>query len=196
MVCVTMKSTEYQSPEYPYTADSSALKVTIIYEDFARGARAKHFAEKLAQRLGSPCPLRETLWRCDLLEYPEIADDAARAVADSDYLIVALHRERILPLATREWLKVQIETAARQDTGLSVVLLNFGGDMRGWRIRGDARPYLRTLCHENGIPFFCHAQERAVDELVDMLGRPSSLSQPVPHHATAGLCAQLQTAGL
>lgn len=191
-----MNTTNCQSPECFSADDSSALKVTIIYEDFARGARAKHFAEDLARRLGSHCPLAESLWRCDLLEYPPLAAEAARAVADSDYLIVALHRERTLPLATREWLGVQIQAAAREDTGLSVVLLNFGGSTAGWRIRGDARPYLRTICAENGIPFFCHAEGRAVDELVDMLGRPSSVSERPPHHATAGLCSQLQTTTL
>lgn len=191
-----MNSTTCQSPESFIAGDSAALKVTIIYEDFARGARAKHFAEELAKRLGSPCPLTESMWRCDLLEYPQIADDAARAVADSDYLIVAFHRERTLPLATREWLGVQIQAAAREDTGLSVVLLNFGGGTAGWRIRGDARPYLRTICAENGIPFFCHAEGRAVDELVEMLGGPSSVSEGPPHHATAGLCAQLQAPSL
>ncbi|MCE9611533.1 MAG: hypothetical protein K8R23_15150 [Chthoniobacter sp.] len=191
-----MNTTICQSPECFPAAELSALKVTIIYEDFVRGARAKHFAEALARRLGSSCPLAESLWRCDLLEYPHLAEDAALAVAESDYLIVALHRERILPLATREWLQAQIETAAREDTGLSVVLLNFGGDTAGWRIRGDARPYLRTLCAENGIPFFCHAEERAVDEIVRVLGRPMSLPERSPHYAPAGLCTQFHAAAL
>ena len=191
-----MNTTNCPSPESLSADDSSALKVAIIYDDFARGARAKHFAEDLARRLGLHCPLAESMWRCDLLEYPQIADDAARAVADSDYLIVALHRERLLPLATREWLGVQIGAAAREDTGLSVVLLNFGGSTSGWRIRGDARPYLRTICAENGVPFFCHAEGRAVDELVEMLGGPSSVSERPPHHATAGLCVQLQAPSL
>ena len=83
-----------------------------------------------------------------------------------------------------------------KDTGLNMVLLNFGGGTTGWRIHGDARPYLRTLCAENGIPFFCHAEERAVDEIVGMLGRPSSIPERPPPHATSGLCAQLQAASL
>ncbi len=178
--------TEVLLPESFPGVDSTALKIVVIYEDVASGKRAKHFAEELAQRLGSTSPLDESLWRCDLLEYPEIATEAARAVADADYLIVALHRDRVLPLAAREWIESQLETAAREDTGLSVVLLNFGGDICGWHARGDARPYLRALCAEKGLPFFCHAEARAVDEIVGMLGRPSAVPERPPHHGTAG----------
>ena len=85
-----MNATPADSSERLPSAASSALKVTVLYEDFASGTRAKHFSENLAERLGSSCPLAESLWRCDLLEYPPIAAEVARSAANSAYLIIAL----------------------------------------------------------------------------------------------------------
>ena len=110
--------TALESPECSPVAGTLAIKVTIIYEDFACGARAKNFAERLAEQLGSACPLAESLWRCDLLEYPPIAAEAARATAGCDYLIVALHADRVFPLATLQWIEARLDGAAGHGTGL------------------------------------------------------------------------------
>ena len=164
--------TEFDSPACLPGEDSSALKVTIIYDDFACGARAKNFAERLAAQLGSACPLAESLWRSDLLEYPPIAAEAARATAGCDYLIVALHADRVFPLATRQWIEARLDGAAGHGTGL-VMLLNSGGENRGAGLRapGNARHHLRSRCAEKGVPFFCSAGTLSADDAVASLIR-------------------------
>ncbi len=95
-------------------ADSSAIKVAIIYEDFATGTRAKHFAERLASRIEPSSPLSQTLWRSDLLESWPIANAATRATADCDYMIVSLRSDTALPVATRDWIEAQLDGAAER----------------------------------------------------------------------------------
>ncbi len=166
---------------HPSAADSSALKVTVLYEDFATGTRAKHFSENLAERLDSSCPLADALWRCDLLEYPPIAAEVARSAAASDYLIIALQWGRALPLAACAWLESQLALAARCRTALVVLLLHPGGEIRSgerWRTLGDVRHHLRALCEEQGVLFFCSAEAQPSDELIAALRQHKEPSAP------------------
>ena len=173
-----MNGAHTDSPERPFLATSSALKVTVLYEDFASGTRAKHFAENLAMSLGSSCPLTECMWRCDLLEYPAIADDVARSAATSDYLIIALRWGRALPLAARAWLEKQIEVTARWPTSLVVLLLQPEGESGpgGWRASGGACHHLRSLCAEKHVLFFDCAETAPPDEFVGSLRQFRHLS--------------------
>ena len=178
-----MNATPADSSERLPSAASSALKVTVLYEDFASGTRAKHFSENLAERLGSSCPLAESLWRCDLLEYPPIAADVARSAANSAYLIIALQWGRALPLAARAWLENQLELAARCSTSLVVLLLHPGGQIRSrerFRAPGDVHHHLRSLCEEQGVLFFCSAEARPSDELVAALRQRKAQSASDP----------------
>jgi len=134
-------------------ADLPAINVTIIYEDFASGTRAKHFATRLAGQLGRGCELSATIWRTELLECPPLATQAAFAAADCDYLIVSLRGDRALPVATRQWIEGQLDGAAAREAAL-IALINCGGEM--WRAGEDARHLLGTLCAEKDVPFFSH----------------------------------------
>lgn len=176
--------TEFPSPTCFPATDGSALKIAVIYEDFASGKRAKHFAESLAQRLGSASPPAESLWRSDLLEYPPIAAEAARAAADCDYLILALHAVRALPLAVRIWVENHIEHAARRNGGSIVLLLITGEreDSQGerWRASLGVRHQLRALCAEKDFPFFCHVSALPTDEIVANLCPPGQAPRVRP----------------
>ena len=166
---------ECVSPEYFSAADAStasALKIVVIYEDFASGKRAKHFAERLAEQHGCACRLTESLWRSDLLEYPPIAAEVAREATGCDYLIVALHADRVLPLAVQLWIEAQLDTARQHGTGL-VVLLDSVGENPGGKDAGagGARRHLRARCAKKDVPFFCHAGAAPTDEVVASLRR-------------------------
>ncbi|MGB8169012.1 MAG: hypothetical protein WCF18_16060 [Chthoniobacteraceae bacterium] len=145
---------EINSPERIPSADSSAIKVAIIYEDFASGTRAKHFAERLAEGLESHCPLSESIWRSELLEYAPLAERAARAAADCDYLIISLRGDRVLPAATQIWIGAQLDGAAARGTALIFLADSYHGK---WRVVEGTRRYLRTACEAKGVNFFSHA---------------------------------------
>ena len=147
---------QIDSPERFSAAAPSEIKVIILYEDFTSGTRGKNFAECLAERLGSPCHLSESLWRCALLASPGIAADAARAAADCDYLILSLRGDHDFHHATLRWIEPQLDGAAARGAAV-IALVDFGGETRGeeaWRAAGGARRHLRSMCAEKGIPFF------------------------------------------
>ena len=145
---------EIAHPESFPIADSSALKFSIIYEDFASGTRARHFAERLAAGLECHCRLSDSLWRCDLLEDPLVAAQAARDAEDCDFLIVSQRGDRVLAAATREWIEARLAGAAHRGMGLVALSASDQGQPR---IMDANRGYFRTVCSATGVPFFSHA---------------------------------------
>ena len=118
-------------PDYVPAPDSPSLKFAIIYEDFASGTRATNFAQRLADDLQCLCPLSESLWRSELLEYPPVASEAAQAAADSDYLIVSQRGDRTLPTATRRWIEALLYGAAARGAGVIILSDSCHGN---WRV--------------------------------------------------------------
>ena len=134
-------------------ADSSAIKVAIIYEDFDSGARAKDFAERLAEGLECSCPLSDALWRSELLDCQPIAEQAARHAEDCDYLIVSLRGDRVLSFAARQWIEAQLDGAAAR--GMWLVALSSLAEGKPRALHAN-RHYFRGACAANGVPFFSH----------------------------------------
>jgi hypothetical protein len=134
-------------------AGSSTISVAIIYEDFASGVRAKRFTERLATELRCTCQLSDSLWKSELLEYSTIAGAAALVTATSDYILVSLRGERILPFAARQWIETQLDTAELHIDGLIVL-----ADYRFGKVRvlEGLRRYLRCICSTKGVPFFSY----------------------------------------
>jgi hypothetical protein len=155
-------------PEAVAVVDSSAIQVTIIYDEFLGGARAKHFAERLAQGVGFTCRLSESLWRGDMLECPSVAGQASAGAADCDYLIVSWRGDRVLPDAACRWIEGHLRDAAWRGMGL-IALIQAGGN--GSRLgesgepqaEGGARHFLRSLCTEHDVAFFCHSTPSRVE---------------------------------
>lgn len=123
----------------------------VIYEDFASGTRARHFAEALAGFLECDCGLDDTLWRSALLEYPPFAEHAARSASDCDYLIVSLRGDCLIPAATRQWIDTLLMSKPRP---LSAVIALLGTEHAQSRIFQENRRNLRSLCAAHDTTFF------------------------------------------
>lgn len=130
------------------------IRVAIIYDEFLSGARAKHFAERLAAGLGTICPLSESMWRSELLECPPVADDAARKSAECDYLMISLCGNQVISGAMRQWFEALLMGAADR---LTCVIALLGSDEGDARIVEDNRQFLRDVCVANGVQLFSHA---------------------------------------
>jgi len=169
------------------TADSSSIRIAIIYEDFATGTRAKHFAELLAESLRRPCPLSETIWRSELLEYPPLAAQAARAAAECDYLIVSMRGDHVPAYAMRQWIEAQLDGAGNRGMGLILISNSSQGK---WHVVKATRHYFRCVCAVKDVAFFSYPlkltgkgealgsrmeEEAAVFELSDQHGPPPLL---------------------
>lgn len=133
--------------------EAAALKVVIIYEDFDTALRAKKFTEDLEAKLGCACRWADSIWRSELLESPEIADEAALDASDCDYLIVSLRGDHVLPFAARQWIESQLDGAAERNAGLIVLS---DSNLGKWRVVEGTRHYFRGVCAERGVAFFSH----------------------------------------
>jgi len=142
---------DIQFSDPPPIAESSTIRVSIVYDDFSSGARAKRFADSLADHLGSHGSLCETLWRCDLLENPWFAEQAADESTGGDYIIISLRGDRVLPFGVRQWIEGQLEAAAEHGTWVIGLL---GCHQGKHRIVDCNRHFLRCACAARGVHFF------------------------------------------
>jgi hypothetical protein len=161
--------------DYPASgpvADASAIQFTIIYDEFLSGARAKQFAERLAEQIGCTCRLSESLWRSDLFDRPTIAGAAACATAECDYLIVSLRGDHVLPPAARRWIEAVLDGAAGH---LACVIALLGCDDGKPSVGDGSRDYLRAVCAANHVEFFSHSgMPSAQGEVTDFREMPVS----------------------
>ncbi|MDR3402341.1 MAG: hypothetical protein P4L99_07565 [Chthoniobacter sp.] len=132
-------------------AEWSTVRVSIVYDDFTSGVRAKRFADGLAEQLQSDCSLSESLWRCDLLENPWFADQAARESAGCDYIIISLRGDRVLPFGVRQWIEGQLDAASEHGTWVIGLLGSYQGKHR---VVDGNRHFLRCACEARGVNFF------------------------------------------
>lgn len=151
-------------PTYNASREPGDLRIAIVYEDFASGARAKHFADRLAERCDCACDLSHSLWRCGLLSCPSIAEEASRDAADSDFLILSLRGDRVPASSTRRWLKTQLDSAGER--GAAMIFLSDGGS-RGRRAAETTRHYLRKVCTSRDVPFFSLIAAPEVEPLAE-----------------------------
>ena len=126
------------------------MHITIIYEDFASGLRAKRFADLLAERCGTPGASAIAMWRCELLEITDVAAEAAGLAEAWDYLIVSLSANRTFSDAVREWITSRLGGCA--DGGGVILLATAGMDQN--RVAVSVRQGIKSICVERGVPFF------------------------------------------
>ena len=143
-----------ESAECPHAADAPAIRVAILYDDFASGLRAKNFAERLGDQLGCHCQFADSFWRSDLLECWPIAHAATLAAAGCDYLIVALRGDCLLPFSARHWIEARLDSMAARHAALIVLP---DANQGRWRVVEATRHHFRSLCSKKGVAFFSHA---------------------------------------
>lgn len=129
----------------------AAIKCVIIYEDFASGARAKHFAEMLCDGLGCACDC-DSLWRSELMDFPEIGVGVAQETAASDYVIIALRGDRHLSRGFRRWIESWLTPSLDQRFSLIALF----DSTRSASHAASARYSLRELSAAAGVPFFAY----------------------------------------
>lgn len=165
----------------PLVHTTFPMKVAVIYEDFASGARARHFVEQLAERLDSKCDISRSLWRSELLGLPSIAQDAARDAADCDYLVVSLRGDHVPSHVLRHWVKDQLETAAAR--GAAVIFLSDANHGKRRAVEAS-RSYFRSLCAERDVAFFSLVTSPAEpNEIARDIEAVSALATPLSGQA-------------
>jgi hypothetical protein len=63
--------------------------------------RAKHFYDRVIRELVDECDFSLALWNFQVLAIPEIGNSAAKAAAQTDFVILSMHRKAQLSAQTR-----------------------------------------------------------------------------------------------
>ncbi|MEO7319185.1 MAG: hypothetical protein ABIZ56_09370, partial [Chthoniobacteraceae bacterium] len=157
-----------------------AINFVIVYEDFATGIHAKHFAEMLAATSGADCGAMP-LWRSEILEMPEFADDVARQAAESDYVILALRGDIHISFGVKNWIEAWLALAVAGPSCL-VALLHSPRTSTS----SAARYYLRNVTAAAGIDFFAHSTVASGEEpILDLPILEEAIVKPLPPRAAS-----------
>jgi hypothetical protein len=120
-----MTTTEH--PESPIAAppsddETANLRVSIIYDDFPSGVRAKQCLDRLAGSLNlEKDAFAVRLWSHELLSEPAVRRAAAREAGAYDIVFLSMRDSAEPSLVLKDWLKEWLEHRGSQPCALAVL---------------------------------------------------------------------------
>jgi hypothetical protein len=121
--------------------------VVLVYQDFDSGTRAKEFFDRLVHDHEGRFRFLCHLWKFDLLQAPELKDQAMLEAVDADMLVIAALGKPELPRAVRDW----IERWLRRTTLSGALVALLAGAETG---KGPVYSYLSQLAAKGRMMFF------------------------------------------
>lgn len=131
--------------------EADGAQIFVLYDDRAAGLRAKEFADRLVGACAGVRRAPDFLWRTELLDFPPIAEEAARQAAESNFILVSFARGSRMTLAIRRWLDQILANGAARGT---VLIALFDPSEADWHALEASRHCCRSLASGNGVPFF------------------------------------------
>lgn len=107
-----------------------ALSFVIIYDDPSAGHRAHTAMELLADGFDGEAAPRHSVWRMDLLDYPEWREQTLADAAAADFIILSTSRSDALPPTIHLWLE-QYREVQHEEPAVIFALL---GSDNAWKI--------------------------------------------------------------
>lgn len=111
-----------------FSASVNPLSVAVVYEDSETHRQATAVWEYLIQQLGETGDLTATWWRTSLLGDPKLAKVAARAVSNSDLILMSMHAQREPAPALKSWIDSLPVTSSERGAKLLAILRDRAGD--------------------------------------------------------------------
>src|SRR5260370_37595444 len=96
------------------------MKALIIYDDFARAARAAAALQHATWSANIAADWDLKPWRMDVLRFPSAADEALIEAAGADLIVFAGSGAYSLPTWLKEWLKRWVMRREIEDVALGV----------------------------------------------------------------------------
>ncbi len=106
----------------PPEASFRALRVAVVYEDFAAGRRAQAAWEQVQQLLGTGLPAIDASWKFDVLRLPKLRQIAAEDAAGADLVVIASHETASLPACVHTWMDLWLGQRSGQPQSLLALL--------------------------------------------------------------------------
>ncbi len=132
------------------------LNALLVYEDVTVALRGQEVLRSLARELKPQFELHSSLWKFDLLPYPELVEQATLEALEADVIIIAAHGETDLSPHVTGWIESWLPGKRGRQAAL-IALLGRGDEVVGEL--GQPRPvreYLREAAQNGGMDFFCN----------------------------------------
>jgi len=162
------------------------LHGVLVYEDLTTGLRAKAVFDHLRTQVDAGVDPRVELWRFDLLESPDVRQEAAQAAADADLLLLSAHDGASLSPAVRHWLD---EWLGRRENRPCLLVLSLDRGAAASPGTRQCLADLQGLAEQGGLDFLPHfTEEPQAGWDLDRQGpagrAPDSSDDAVRHHET------------
>ena len=153
--------------------DNSAVRVLILYEDKGTGCRAKRALDILGKYLlaGEKLETHSTIWRFDLLGDKLFFQEAMRAGAEADIVLLSGHGEWGMPEAVGTWLSWWLSRNTDAPPALVALLDECAGDSPG---EHQFLSSLQVAANLNGIPVFAHFGDFPLREVCSGMENPAT----------------------
>ena len=154
------------------------IEVVIVYENFAAGIRAKSMLDRLSAALQPEFGINRGLWKFELLDYPQLREQAAIEALKADMIVVSTNGDSDLPEHIKNWIESWLPQKREGLAALIALLDHPQQKTDSW----PAYTYLRQVANEGKMDFFfckTHDWEQPSEYAVDVADCPrKSISQP------------------
>jgi hypothetical protein len=150
------------------------FKILIAYETFSSGVRAREMSERLAARLQSEFEMSSDIWKFELLNHPQLREQAATEAAEADMVIMAARRAADLPAHIRDWIESWLPQRKEGSAAALVALLDEPEEEESRAETPPLGAYLRRVAEEGHMDFFCQVgggREQDFDDTVETIHR-------------------------
>jgi hypothetical protein len=149
------------------------MKALIIYDDFARAARAAAALQHATWSANVTPDWNLKPWRIDVLRFPSAADAALIEAANADLIVFASSGAYPLPAWLKEWLKRWVMHREIEEVALAVI--------RDIDVGTLTVPAVRQLCRfaaRHGLSFILEKETLPKNQLLSI---PHALSMRESH---------------
>lgn len=141
------------------SADSEGapvFRVVIAYENLERGLEAMEIYERLIVDFAQECRFHLDIWKCEVLEIHPVREQAAKAAAVADLVLLSLEGDHELSADLQTW--IEEWAGRRQETdGALVALVNPGRD--DWPTMPSILGWLRETAVRGKMQFLTNSGE-------------------------------------
>ena len=142
------------------------MKALIIYNDFARAARAAAALQHATWSANIAADWDLKPWRMDVLRFPSAADEALIEAADADLIVFAGSGAYSLPTWLKEWLNRWVMRREIEDVALAVIR-----DIDAGTLAVPAVPELCRFAARHGLSFILEKETGPKSQPLSILPR-------------------------
>ena len=160
----------------PPSDAAEALTVAVIYEDGATRDRAMSLCDHLVHKLWEDIDFEFSWWKCDYLNDPGIAADAAVAASRADMIIFSGDADRDLSPAVKTWTETWAAQRENREGALVALIGTGNGPIQG---SGSSHIYLRDVAQRTEMDYLTNLPDPLSETVNGSVQAIASRSAPV-----------------